>query len=102
MDQKSPMSIYWTPLVWASNIVNTAREEELITSDNIVQTFLVELSDIRRRLSSLIGYNTVCVPLVYTQVIISIHIPFWNTIPFASSGRYTCRVYLLSCVTSGY
>lgn len=56
------------PLVWATNIINTARKQELITSDHIVQTLLVELSDIRRRLGALIGYDTVCVPLVYTQV----------------------------------
>lgn len=68
MDAKTPMSKYWMPLVWATNIINRARKEALITSDHIVQTLLMELSDIRRRLGSLIGYDTVCVPLVYTQV----------------------------------
>lgn len=68
MDSKSPMSKYWMPLVWATNIINRARKEGLITSDHIVQTLLMELSDIRRRLGGLIGYDTVCVPLVYTQV----------------------------------
>ena len=69
MDAKTPMSKYWMPLVWATNIINRARKEALIQSDHVVQTMLVELSDIRRRLGSLIGYDTVCVPLVYTQVI---------------------------------
>lgn len=68
MDAKSPMSKYWMPLVWATNIINRARKEKIIESDHIVQTLLVELSDIRRRLGALIGYDTVCVPLVYTQV----------------------------------
>lgn len=68
MDGKTPMSKYWMPLVWATNIINRARKESLITSDHIVQTLLTELSDIRRRLGALIGYDTVCVPLVYTQV----------------------------------
>lgn len=68
MDAKSPMSKYWMPLVWATNIINRARNEGIIKSDHIVQTLLVELSDIRRRLGALIGYDTVCVPLVYTQV----------------------------------
>lgn len=68
MDGKSPMSKYWMPLVWATNILNRARKQEIINSDHIVQTLLVELSDIRRRLGALIGYDTVCVPLVYTQV----------------------------------
>ncbi|XP_025406006.1 bestrophin-4 isoform X1 [Sipha flava] len=69
MDERSPMSKYWMPLVWATNIINRARRESLISSDQVVQTLLVELSDIRRRLGSLISYDTVCVPLVYTQVV---------------------------------
>lgn len=69
MDSRSPMSKYWMPLVWATNIINRARKESLINSDHIVQILLQELSDIRRRLGGLIGYDTVCVPLVYTQVV---------------------------------
>ncbi|CAD7083458.1 unnamed protein product [Hermetia illucens] len=69
MNSKSPMSKYWMPLVWATNIINRARKDGHITSDHIVQTLLMELSDIRRRLGALIGYDTVCVPLVYTQVV---------------------------------
>lgn len=68
MDGKSPMSKYWMPLVWATNIINRARKDGHISSDHIVQTLLIELSDIRRRLGGLISYDTVCVPLVYTQV----------------------------------
>lgn len=69
MDEKNKvMSKYWMPLVWATNIINRARKESLISSDHLVQTILTELSDIRRRLGSLIGYDTVCLPLVYTQV----------------------------------
>lgn len=68
MDQKSPMSKYWMPLVWATNIINRARKQNKIKSDQLVQTLLVELSDIRRRLGGLISYDTVNVPLVYTQV----------------------------------
>ncbi|CAG9864315.1 unnamed protein product [Phyllotreta striolata] len=69
MDQRTPMSKYWMPLVWATNIINRARKESIITSDHIVQTLLQELSDIRRRLGALIGYDTVNVPLVYSQVV---------------------------------
>lgn len=79
MDSKTPMSKYWMPLVWATNIINRARKEQLITSDHIVQTLLTELSDIRRRLGALIGYDTVNVPLVYTQVInITIFVNFFH------------------------
>ncbi|XP_057671603.1 bestrophin-2 [Diorhabda carinulata] len=69
MDQRTPMSKYWMPLVWATNIINRARKESIITSDHIVQTLLMELSDMRRRLGALIGYDTVNVPLVYSQVV---------------------------------
>lgn len=68
MDKKAAMSKYWMPLVWATNIINRARKDNAITSDHVVQTLLVELSDIRKKLGGLIGYDTVCVPLVYTQV----------------------------------
>ncbi|XP_077302048.1 bestrophin 2 isoform X2 [Arctopsyche grandis] len=69
MDAKSTMSKYWMPLVWATNIINRARKDGQITNDHIVQTMLVELVDIRKKLGALIGYDTVCVPLVYTQVV---------------------------------
>ncbi|KAK9882454.1 hypothetical protein WA026_021484 [Henosepilachna vigintioctopunctata] len=69
MDAKTPMSKYWMPLVWATNIINRARKDSLISSDHIVQTLLLELSDIRRKCGALIGYDLVNVPLVYTQVV---------------------------------
>ncbi|XP_075228579.1 bestrophin 2 isoform X1 [Lycorma delicatula] len=69
MDERSPMAKYWMPLVWATNIINRARKDSLISSDHVVQTLLMELSEHRRRLGSIISYDTVCVPLVYTQVV---------------------------------
>ncbi|XP_048515522.1 uncharacterized protein LOC105684499 isoform X2 [Athalia rosae] len=97
MNKKAAMSKYWMPLVWATNIINRARKEALITSDQVVQTLLVELSDIRKRLGALIGYDTVCVPLVYTQVVtLSLYAYFFSAllgrqfIPRAEggSGKY--------------
>ena len=86
MDEKSQMSKYWMPLIWATNIINRARKETLIASDHLVQTMLVELSDIRRRLGSLIGYDTVCVPLVYTQVSAVFSVPYtYRILRFVSS-----------------
>ncbi|KAI4470743.1 bestrophin [Holotrichia oblita] len=83
------------PLVWATNIINRARKESLITSDHIVQTLLTELSDIRRRLGALIGYDTVCVPLVYTQVVtLALYIYFISAlmgqqfVPYAKDSSY--------------
>ncbi|KAK2585734.1 hypothetical protein KPH14_010345 [Odynerus spinipes] len=81
MNKKAAMSKYWMPLVWATNIINRARKEALITSDQVVQTLLVELSDIRKRLGALIGYDTVCVPLVYTQVVtLSLYAYFFSAL----------------------
>lgn len=68
MNARSPMSKYWMPLVWGTNIINRARKDGVISSDQIVQSILSELKDIRTRLGGLIGFDTVCVPLVYTQV----------------------------------
>lgn len=100
MDQKSPMSKYWMPLVWATNIINTARKQELITSDHIVQTLLVELSDIRRRLGALIGYDTVCVPLVYTQVSWRFYKKKKLCFYLLIIGGYTGLIHLLHCGTA--
>lgn len=69
MDMRHPMSKYWMPLVWATNIINRARKDDMIKSDQLVQTLLTELNDIRVRLSALHGFDFVCVPLVYTQVV---------------------------------
>ncbi|XP_063986612.1 bestrophin-3 [Diachasmimorpha longicaudata] len=81
MNKKAAMSKYWMPLVWATNIINRARKEKLIESDHVVQTLLVELSDIRKRLGALIGYDTVCVPLVYTQVVtLSLYAYFFSAL----------------------
>ncbi|XP_070512990.1 uncharacterized protein Best2 isoform X2 [Cardiocondyla obscurior] len=95
MNKKAAMSKYWMPLVWATNIINRARKESLITSDHVVQTLLVELSDIRKRLGALIGYDTVCVPLVYTQVVtLSLYAYFFSAllgrqfVEHSGTGKY--------------
>ncbi|XP_063218444.1 bestrophin-4-like [Bacillus rossius redtenbacheri] len=81
MEEKTNMSKYWMPLTWATNIINRARKEGLLGSDHLVQTILTELSDMRRRLGSLIGYDTVCVPLVYTQVVtLSVYMYFLSAV----------------------
>lgn len=77
LDERHPMAKYWLPLTWATNIINRARKDALISSDHLVQTILMEMSDIRWRLGSLIGYDNVTVPLVYTQVVtLSVYIYF--------------------------
>ena len=68
MDDKSTVSKWWMPLVWATNIVVRARQENKIKSDPGVQTLLGELSRIRHGLTKVQHYDTLSVPLVYTQV----------------------------------
>ena len=67
-ESKTTVSKFWMPIVWASNLVNRARLEGRIQSDHMVQTIVMELSDFRRRLGRVMVYDTVSVPLVYTQV----------------------------------
>ncbi|XP_037033410.1 bestrophin-3-like [Bradysia coprophila] len=69
MDNRDPMAKHWMPLVWANNIISTARKQQLIISNHLVQNIMCELADIRQRLNALIGYDTISVPLVYTQVV---------------------------------
>lgn len=68
VEAKTAMTNYWIPLTWATNIINRARREHLISNDHMVQTILLEMSDIRYRLGSLIGYDNVNIPILYSQV----------------------------------
>jgi len=69
MDAKTKILKFWMPVVWASNLINRARTEGRVSSDVSVQTILMELSDFRRKLGRVMVYDTVSVPLVYTQVV---------------------------------
>jgi len=68
VEAKTAMTNYWIPLTWATNIINRARREKLISNDHMVQTILLEMSDMRYRLGSLIGYDNVNIPILYSQV----------------------------------
>lgn len=60
---------WWMPLVWATKIVDKARLETRITNDPGWQTILNEISGIRKGLTGVQFYDTLSVPLVYTQVV---------------------------------
>ncbi|KAK7578277.1 hypothetical protein V9T40_010482 [Parthenolecanium corni] len=81
LETKTSMTKYWLPLTWATNIINRARKELRIHNDHMVQTILLEMSDMRGRLGSLIGYDNVNIPIVYTQV------------PRSSSPRINLFIY---------
>jgi len=61
-------SKHWMPIVWAASIVTRARKEGRIRDDFAVKTILDELNKFRGQCGLLFSYDTISVPLVYTQV----------------------------------
>lgn len=62
-------SKHWLPIVWASSIVTRARKEGRIRDDFAVKTLIDELNKFRGSCGVLIHYDTISIPLVYTQVV---------------------------------
>lgn len=61
-------SKHWLPLLWAKTLVLKAYEEGLATSENSIKFFLEELTVYRTKNGRLLGYDSIPIPLVYTQV----------------------------------
>ncbi|KAG5673045.1 hypothetical protein PVAND_003122 [Polypedilum vanderplanki] len=59
----------WLPITWAANIVAKARNEGRIDDDVTVNEIIHELNAFRQKLTVLLYYNTITIPLVYTQVV---------------------------------
>lgn len=64
-----PYSKHWLPIVWAASIVTRARREGRIRDDFGVKTVIDELNKFRGQCGILISYDTISIPLVYTQVV---------------------------------
>lgn len=64
-----PYSKHWLPIVWAASIVTRARKEGRIRDDFAVKTVIDELNKFRGQCGILISYDTISIPLVYTQVV---------------------------------
>ncbi|KAK9508651.1 hypothetical protein O3M35_006162 [Rhynocoris fuscipes] len=62
-------SKHWLPIVWAASIVTRARKEGRIRDDFSVKTIIDELNVFRGKCGILLNYDTISVPLVYTQVV---------------------------------
>ncbi|XP_001353161.2 bestrophin-4 [Drosophila persimilis] len=70
MDAKFPKHPkYWMPIMWASSIVTRARKEGRIWDDFSLKSMIDELNKFRAGCNMLIHYDTISVPLVYTQVV---------------------------------
>ena len=50
LNEKCTVSKWWIPLVWATNIVDAARQEQRLNNDPGMQTVLNEISSIRKGL----------------------------------------------------
>lgn len=57
------------PIVWAASIITRARKEGRIRDDFAVKTIIDELNKFRGQCGVLIAYDTISIPLVYTQVV---------------------------------
>ncbi|KAL5238667.1 hypothetical protein ACI65C_006077 [Semiaphis heraclei] len=62
-------SKHWLPVVWATSIVTRARKEGRIRDDFAVKTIIDELNKFRGQCGLLLNYDSISVPLVYTQVV---------------------------------
>lgn len=63
------LSKNFLPIVWAASIATRARNEGRIRDDFAVKTIIEELNKFRGQCSTLMSYNSVTIPLVYTQVV---------------------------------
>ncbi|KAL0102089.1 hypothetical protein PUN28_018558 [Cardiocondyla obscurior] len=74
-------SKHWLPIVWASSIVTRARKEDRIRDDFAVKTLIDELNKFRGMCGSISHYDTISVPLVYTQVVtLAVYTYFLTTV----------------------
>ncbi|XP_030387313.1 bestrophin-4 [Scaptodrosophila lebanonensis] len=70
MDEKFPKHPkHWMPIMWASSIVTRARKEGRIWDDFSLKSMIDELNKFRAGCNMLIHYDSISVPLVYTQVV---------------------------------
>lgn len=59
---------YAQPCIWAEDIVHKMREEGTIDSGRSVELIVRQLADFRGGLGSILCYDWINFPLVYTQV----------------------------------
>ncbi|XP_065580879.1 bestrophin-4-like isoform X2 [Artemia franciscana] len=69
MASKSKHNKFWMPIAWAGSIISRARKEGRIRDDFAVKTLLDELCKFRSGCATIIGYDWVPIPLVYTQAV---------------------------------
>lgn len=66
----------WMPLVWAANVATHARTLQKVSSDQCLRLLISELTAHRDKLGTLVGYDLVNIPLVYTQTMVVVVISY--------------------------
>ncbi|XP_059085476.1 bestrophin-2-like [Tigriopus californicus] len=69
LDDSVKQPKYWIPIIWAGSIVTRARKENRIKDDFSLKAVIEELDKYRSKASTLLDYDWITVPLVYTQVV---------------------------------
>ncbi|KAK4474369.1 hypothetical protein MN116_001531 [Schistosoma mekongi] len=59
----------FVPVVWASSLIALARKEGLIQNQHAYVLLVQELNNFRQKILNIMMMDTVCIPLVYTQVV---------------------------------
>ncbi|CAK8672576.1 unnamed protein product [Clavelina lepadiformis] len=72
---------YWVPLLWFSNLASKLRQEGRIYDDMTYKLIMQELIVFRSACGTLVGYDWISVPLVYTQVVtVAVYMYFVSTL----------------------
>lgn len=69
MDRFGLHCVYWVPIVWAASIITRARKESRVRDDAAQKTLIDSLNSFRNMLLVLLIYDSISIPLVYTQVV---------------------------------
>lgn len=69
MDLSAKHAKHWTPIVWAASICTQARREGRIRDDFSLKTLIDSLNNFRGSCMVLTFYDSISIPLVYTQVV---------------------------------
>ena len=61
--------LYWVPLTWGSMLTLKAHNDGLIRRPRFVTEIMAELKKLRTQCGTVISYDWISLPLVYTQVL---------------------------------
>lgn len=68
LETQTDQHLVWVPVTWACSLVDQARQDGLIRTDLDKKDLTDHVIAIKGNCGSLMGYSSVNIPLVYTQV----------------------------------